>query len=110
MLLLSAIVNVCFGYCYGYYIDGKTERRITKRWSMSLGYWWLKFLIDCVLLLLPVVIINQIYQRNNLTESYIVYLLICAAYIWIGYIQIRWSPILRSPEAINPVAFEAEER
>jgi hypothetical protein len=66
MLLLSAVFNVCFGYCYGYYIDGKTERRITKRWSLSESLAWLKFIIDCLLLLLPVILITYIYNRYNL--------------------------------------------
>lgn len=61
MLILSAFINICFGYCYGYYMDGKTGRRNTKRWSLPDGFWWLKFLIDCILLLLPAFIITYIH-------------------------------------------------
>lgn len=61
MLLLSAFINVCFGYCYGFYMDAKTGRHETKRWSLPEGFWWLKLLIDSILVVVPAFLTAYIY-------------------------------------------------
>ena len=107
MLMLCTFVNVCFGYCYGNYMDAKFNRSETKRWSLPDSFWWLKFVIDTFLMTMPAFIVTHIHQHYQLSSSSTVYLLVCLTYTIVGYIQIRWSPLLRSPEPSNPLAFES---
>ena len=110
MLLWTAVFNLCFGYCYGYYADGKAERRRKGAWVLREELWWVKLVVDCLLLGLPILVVAYVYERVRLGEGWVVYLGMCLVYGAIGYVQVRWSPLLEGDQGGDGEREGMEER